>query len=39
MLEQAGDLVKFGYSFGHGIEIIENEEKLKLIDDSMTISG
>lgn len=37
-MDQAGDLVQIGHSFGHGIGIIENDENLKLIDDAMTIA-
>jgi hypothetical protein len=38
LLEQAGDKVKLGHSFGQGIGIIEDEEALKIIDDAMTIT-
>lgn len=38
MMEQAGDLVQIGHSFGHGIGIIENEENLELIDNIMKIT-
>lgn len=38
MLDQAGDKVKLGHSFGHGIGIIEDEENLQLIDEAMTIT-
>ncbi len=38
MMDQAGDLLQLGHSFGEGIGIIENEENLQLIDDAMTIA-
>lgn len=38
MFEQAGDKVKWGHSFGHGIGILEDEENLEMIDDALTIT-
>jgi len=38
LLEQAGNKVKLGHSFGYGIGILEDEENLKIIDDAMTIT-
>lgn len=38
LLEQAGDKVTLGYSFGHGIGIIEDEENLQKIDNAMTVA-
>lgn len=36
LLEQAGDRVKLGHSFGYGLGIIEDEEKLEYIESLMT---
>jgi hypothetical protein len=38
MLEQANDKFVLVHSFGHGIGILEDEENLKIIYDSMTIT-
>lgn len=38
MFEQAGDKVKWGHSFGHGIGILEDEENLEIIDDALTVT-
>ncbi|NOU18879.1 MAG: hypothetical protein HOO91_15095 [Bacteroidales bacterium] len=38
MFEQAGDLVKWGHSFGHGVGILEDEENIDIIDDAMIIT-
>lgn len=38
LLDQAGDKVKLGHSFGHGIGVLEDEENLQIIDDAMFIT-
>lgn len=38
LLEQAPDKVKLGHSYGHGIGILEDEENLDIIDNSITIT-
>lgn len=38
LLEQAGDKVKMGHSFGYGIGIIEDQEALEIIDDLLVAS-
>lgn len=38
VLEQAGDKVKLAHSFGEGIGILEDEEKLKIIDDLLSVA-
>ncbi len=38
LLEQAGDKIKFEHLYGNGIGIIEDEEKLKIIDDTLQVS-
>jgi hypothetical protein len=36
MLEQAGDKVKMGHSFGHGMSILEDEENFDILEKAMT---
>jgi hypothetical protein len=38
MLDQAPDKVKLGHSYGHGIGLLEDEENLEIIDDTMIIT-
>jgi hypothetical protein len=38
ILEQAPDKVKLGHNHGYGIGILEDEENIDLIDDSLTIT-
>lgn len=38
LLEQAGDKVKLGHSFGEGIGILEDIENIDILDDALEIS-
>lgn len=38
MIDQAPDKVKLGHSYGHGIGLLEDEENLDIIDDTMIIT-
>ena len=38
LLEQAGDKVILGHSYGHGIGILESEESLHIIDEDLIVA-
>jgi hypothetical protein len=38
LTEQASDIYKLDYSFGHGINILEDEKNLEIIDDVMKVA-